>query len=111
VRLRGSGAVVKASKAVVSNCDLWTTYRLIPRGVSAPLDIERDQWEASTEMCKSFVHLHLGIDAADLPADMPPQWTICNDWNQPIDAPGNVIVSGRLFKINLKWTQDECSFL
>ena len=50
-----------------------------PGGTGAPL-------------CKSFMHLHLGVKASALPADLPPQWTIVNSWDVPIDAPGNVIV-------------------
>ena len=52
------------------------------RGVSEAFDRERDELLANVSMCKSFMHLHVGIDAADLPEGMPPQWTVCNDWNQ-----------------------------
>ena len=83
---------LRAKVAVVSNCDQWTTYGLVPMGACPALDEERKQWELNTAQCGSFMHLHLGIDAKDLPADMPPQWTVCADWSQPIDAPGNVIV-------------------
>ena len=99
VRLRGGGGdkggkEVRASKGVVSNCDMWSTYKMIPKGLKGgeAMDKERDELLQNTEMCKSFMHLHLGIDAADLPADLPPQWTVCADWTLPIDAPGNVIV-------------------
>ena len=27
-----------------------------------------------------------------LPAELPPQWTVVNSWDVPIDSPGNVIV-------------------
>ena len=66
---------LRAKTAVVSNCDQWTTYGLVPVGACPALDEERKQWESNTAMCGSFMHLHLGIDAKDLPADMPPQWT------------------------------------
>lgn len=99
VRLRstsanGEGKVVRASKGVVSNCDMWSTYNMIPKGIKGAekLDEEREVLLQNTEMCKSFMHLHLGIDAADLPPNLPPQWTVCADWSLPIDAPGNVIV-------------------
>ena len=91
VRVRG-GRVVRASKGVVSNCDLWGTYKLVPTGASAALDEERTRWERDTKQCGSFMHLHLGIDAAGLPDNLPPQWTVAQDWSLPIDAPGNVIV-------------------
>jgi phytoene dehydrogenase-like protein len=99
VRLRGKSSdgtnnVIRASKGIVSNCDMWSTYNMIPKGVQGgeQLDKERDELLKNTEMCKSFMHLHLGIDATDLPPNLPPQWTVCADWSLPIDAPGNVIV-------------------
>ena len=58
-----NGIVIKARKAVVSNCDMWTTYNLVPRDVSKGFDEERDRLVSSTPMCKSFMHLHLGKNA------------------------------------------------
>ena len=43
-------------------------------------------------LCKSFMHLHLGVDASTLPDDLPPQWTVVTSWEGPIDAPGKVVV-------------------
>jgi len=43
-------------------------------------------------LCKSFMHLHLGIKAELIPEDAPPQWTVVQDWSKGIDAPGNVVV-------------------
>ena len=34
---------------------------------------------------------HLGIKAEGLP-QLPPQWTVVNDWEVGVTAPGNVIV-------------------
>lgn len=92
-----NGKVVRARKAVVSNADLHATFGLIPEGVSIDLDVERrqllgDESADGVPLCKSFMHVHLGVRASDLPADLPPQWTIVNSWDVPIDAPGNVIV-------------------
>ncbi len=59
VKLRGGGTV-RATKAVVSNASVWDTVRLLPPGV-AP-----QKWTAAaqdTPACRSFMHLHLGIDA------------------------------------------------
>jgi hypothetical protein len=41
---------------------------MIPKGLEGveKLDKEREELLANTEMCKSFMHLHLGIDAKDL---------------------------------------------
>ena len=91
VRLRG-GRVIVARKGVISNTDAMSTYRMVPRGASKAVDSERRDLEEGAPLCASFLHLHVGIDAADLPADIAPQWTVCQSWQQPIDAPGNVIV-------------------
>lgn len=91
VRLRNN-KIIKAKKAVVSNCDLWSTFNLVPSGVHEKFDIERRNLLTETPMCKSFMHLHLGIDGLNLPVDMPPQWTVCNSWDEPIDSASNVIV-------------------
>lgn len=97
---------VRARRAVVSNADLFNTYRLIPRGAHAGLKQERDRLAGSrlrmldedsapadgaVELCKSFMHVHLGITGEGL-EHLPPQWTVVNDWSRGIDAPGNVIV-------------------
>ena len=50
-----------ASKAVISNATLWDTVPMLPR------DAMPREWideATSTAMCESFMHLHLGIDAA-----------------------------------------------
>jgi len=107
VRLKG-GKAVRSRKAVVSNADLYHTYKMVPRGVSAAFDEERDAYLAPAApvysddtgpadgsglpLCKSFMHLHLGVRADALPKDLPPQWTVVNSWDVPIDHPGNVIV-------------------
>lgn len=88
----GDNIVIKADKAVVSNCDLWTTFKLVPEGKHEGFDEERKELKKNVPLCKSFVHLHVGLDGKDLPDDLPPQWTICADWNCPIDDPSNVIV-------------------
>jgi len=93
VKKDGSGDAynVKAD-AVVTNTDLWTTMKLIPEGKNDAFDEERRKLSETVPLCKSFVHIHLGIDGKDLPKDIPAQWTIANTWDEPIDSPGNVIV-------------------
>ena len=105
VRLKG-GKELRARKAVVSNADLYNTFALLPEGKHAALDVERERLLSSNlrmlgeatgagdgeaPLCKSFMHLHLGIRAEGLD-ELPPQWTVVNDWDVGIDAPGNVIV-------------------
>lgn len=110
VLLKG-GKKLTAKRAVISNADLHNTFKMVPRGKSEAFDVERDALLApaapvysddagegvaaggtGAPLCKSFMHLHLGVKAASLPADLPPQWTIVNSWDVPIDSPGNVIV-------------------
>jgi hypothetical protein len=45
----------------------------------------------STPMTGSFVHLHIGIDATGLPADLESHYTVINQWD-PIDAPQNHVI-------------------
>ena len=110
VRTKG-GRTLRARKAVVSNADLHNTFGLVPRGAHSGFDDERDALLApaapvyyddagagvaaggvGAPLCKSFMHLHLGVKADALPADLPPQWTVVQSWDVPIDAPGNVVV-------------------
>ncbi|EOD22693.1 hypothetical protein EMIHUDRAFT_447628 [Emiliania huxleyi CCMP1516] len=85
------------------------TFRMVPEGAHAGFDEERDALLAPAApvysdddgpadgeglpLCKSFMHLYLGVRADAMPPDLPPQWTVVNSWDVPIDAPGNVIVS------------------
>ena len=81
---------------------------MVPEGAHAGFDEERDALlapaapvysdddgpadGAGLTLCKSFMHLHLGVRADAMPPDLPPQWTVVNSWDVPIDSPGNVIV-------------------
>lgn len=80
IRLR-NGTIYKAN-TVVSNCDLKATFDLVRPGKVKAFDEEREQSLSGTPLCRSFVHLHLGIDATNLPDNMPPQWTVCNTWDE-----------------------------
>ena len=99
VRLKG-GKTIAATQAVVSNADLYHTFKMVPEGVSEAFDEERkavlggrsDEASKGLPLCKSFMHLHLGIKASALPEGCPPQWTIVNSWENGVDAPGNIIV-------------------
>ncbi|CAM9301268.1 unnamed protein product, partial [Phaeothamnion confervicola] len=64
VRLRGAkGEVLRAHKAVISNASVWDTMRLLPPGAVPP---EYTVHGLATPDTASFMHLHLGIDAAGL---------------------------------------------
>mmetsp|Transcript_39890 Transcript_39890/g.40520 ORF Transcript_39890/g.40520 Transcript_39890/m.40520 type:complete len:404 (-) Transcript_39890:87-1298(-) len=102
VRLTKNGKIVKAKDAVVSNCDLFQTFKLVKTPHEA-FDKERTELLGrvtkqyngkgdTVPLCKSFIHLHLGVTADLIPEDAPAQWTVVRDWDLGIDAPGNVVV-------------------
>lgn len=88
VRLR-DGKAIGARRAVVSNASVWDTLKLLPQE-SVPQSF-REQRQATPE-CESFLHLHLGIDASGLPADLPCHHIIVNDWEKGVTAPQNVVL-------------------
>jgi phytoene dehydrogenase-like protein len=73
----------------VSNASVWDTLKLLPQE-SVPQQF-REQRQATPE-CESFMHLHLGIDASGLPADLPCHHIIVNDWEKGVTAPQNVVL-------------------
>lgn len=87
VRLRG-GKEIRASRAVVSNASIWDTLKLLPE---AALPSEFRVRRRAMPECDSFMHLHLGIDAAGLPADLACHHIVVNDWQAGIAAPQNVV--------------------
>ncbi|NEP19193.1 MAG: NAD(P)/FAD-dependent oxidoreductase [Leptolyngbya sp. SIO4C1] len=86
VRLR-SGQQIRASVAVISNASAWDTLALLPSG---KLPARLAQREKLPE-CESFMHLHLGIDAAGLD-DLHCHYIVVNDWAQGITAPQNLVL-------------------
>ena len=87
VRLRG-GKEIRANRAVVSNASVWDTLKLLPEA-ALPSKF-RARRQAMPE-CDSFMHLHLGIDAAGLPPDLACHHIVVNDWQAGIAAPQNVV--------------------
>lgn len=88
VQLRG-GKVVKARRAVVSNASVWDTLKLVPEEV-LPKGF-RAKRQATPE-CDSFMHLHLGIDAAGIRSDLACHYIIVNSWELGVTAPQNVVL-------------------
>eukprot|EP00908_Phaeocystis_cordata_P023802 Transcript_6256.p1 GENE.Transcript_6256~~Transcript_6256.p1 ORF type:complete len:380 (+),score=137.21 Transcript_6256:765-1904(+) len=98
------GRSIMARKGVISNADLWSTRRLVTatagRGaggaVRAALAAELQARIEGVERCDSFLHLHLGIDGAGLPAEpseaFPAQWAVVKDWEVGVDAPRNLVL-------------------
>ena len=88
VKLRNNQNIL-AKKAVISNASIWDTLKLIPDG-AVPQQFRKERQE--TPECDSFMHLHLGIDATGLPADLPCHFIVVNDWKQGVTAPQNVVL-------------------
>lgn len=87
VRLRG-GQALRARRAVISNASVWNTLNLLPEGAVSNQFIEKRR---ATPECESFLHLHLGIDAAGLRADLACHYIVVNNW-EGITAPQNVVI-------------------
>jgi len=95
VRLKG-GRTLRATKAVVSNADLWTTRKLVGEAAAPALAAELDQRIGRLERCESFLHLHVGLEASGLPTSpsetFPAQWAVVSDWEAGVDAPRNMVL-------------------
>lgn len=87
IRLR-NGKQIRAETAVISNASVWDTLKLIPAN-HIPRSLQQRQ---TMPQCKSFMHLHLGIDATGLPAELPCHHIYVKDWQQGVDAPQNVVL-------------------
>ena len=87
IKLR-NGEEISASKAVISNASIWDTVKIIPENV---LPAKYLQTVDETPMNNSFMHLHLGIDGKDIPADLPCHHMIVNDWERGVTAEQNVV--------------------
>ena len=88
VTLRG-GAKINAAKAVISNATVWDTLKILPEGAMP------DEWVEEvndTEMCASFMHLHLGIDATGLPDDLEIHHIYVEDWDRGVTAEQNMVL-------------------
>lgn len=81
-----NGQLLQARLAVVSNCSIWDTLPLIP-AEAIPQDY-RLQSQA-TPACDSFMHLHLGFTADNLP-NLACHYIVVNHWD--LMAPQNVVI-------------------
>lgn len=100
IKLRG-GAVINASAAVISNATVWDTLPMLPDSAKRGEDCADEAKAAATrewvkkcedtELCESFMHLHLGIDAAGLPDDLEIHHIYVEDWSKGVTAPQNMV--------------------
>ncbi|HEY9627085.1 MAG TPA: NAD(P)/FAD-dependent oxidoreductase [Coleofasciculaceae cyanobacterium] len=81
-----NGEQITARHAVVCNASSWDMLKLLPETALSRFPKKRQTLPA----CPSFMHLHLGIDATDLP-DLECHYLIVNDWERGVDAPQNVV--------------------
>ena len=88
VRTR-AGKTYMATKAVISNATLWDTVPMLPP------DAMPQSWldeVGGTQMCESFMHLHIGIDAKDLPKDLEIHHIYVEDWARGVTAEQNMVL-------------------
>lgn len=88
VRLR-SGETIGATKAVISNASVWDTLTLLPQ-LPPRLQTFAQRRQATPE-CDSFMHLHLGIDAAGL-QELACHYIVVNDWQRGVAAEQNLVL-------------------
>ena len=87
VRLR-NGEKIHAKTAVVSNASIWNTLGLLDQKKLPSSFVKKRQ---GMKPCRSFMHLHLGIDGKDLPAETECHYLIVNDWERGVAAEQNVV--------------------
>ncbi len=79
------GGEVRARRGVISNATIWDTLRLVP---DEAFPKEFRSRAAAAPQTDSIVHLHLGIDASGLPADLGIHHVVMKNWE--VTAPQNV---------------------
>jgi len=102
----GKKKILRARKAVISNATIWDTEALLRDCAEGRRQSVREASSTTrttksgkivdddVEFCQSFMHLHLGIDAANLPAaetlEMHHVWV--GDWDKGVDAEQNLVL-------------------
>jgi len=90
VRL-GGGRELRATEAVVCNASVWDTAGLLPKDNS--FDDLRNDWKG-TPMTRSYLHLHLGLDAEGLDlACLQPHYTAMDSWDDVVAEQNMVAIS------------------
>ncbi|MEO0410060.1 MAG: NAD(P)/FAD-dependent oxidoreductase, partial [Cyanobacteria bacterium P01_A01_bin.135] len=84
VGIQTQAGAIAARQAVIANGSVWDTQPLL-KG-SAPGIVDPD-----LPPCPSFMHLHCGIDGANLP-ELACHYIVVNDWERGVTAPQNVVL-------------------
>ena len=104
-----SGEIIRAP-IVVSNADLWTTQKLLPK--HPKLVAYFDKQAARVTRCDSFLHLPVGIDATGLPTEpsesLPAQWATLDDWGRGVDAPRNLVLVSMASMLDASLAPEGC---
>ncbi|MFN9647682.1 MAG: phytoene desaturase family protein [Pseudanabaena sp.] len=87
-----NGEIIQAKRAVISGASIWDTLKLLPLSERSPKELHQLHRERQAiPACPSFMHLQLGIEASDLPKDLPCHWLGVHDWEIGVVAPQNVV--------------------
>jgi len=73
---------------------VWDTLKILPENAMKSVE-GGDTWVREvheTKTCESFMHLHLGIDAAGLPDDLEIHHIYVSDWSLGVTAPQNMVL-------------------
>ena len=83
VGVRTAKGDIGARRAVIANSSVWDTQPLLD---DSPTTVDTD-----LPLCPSFMHLHCGIDGANLPK-LACHYIVVNDWERGVTAPQNVVL-------------------
>jgi len=90
------GSELRAAQAVVCNASIWDSAQLLPRDAAAAgeeaelLKGIQEDWTA-TPMTRSYLHLHVGLDAAGLDLSaLLPHYTSMASWDD-VTAEQNMV--------------------
>ncbi|NEP61495.1 MAG: NAD(P)/FAD-dependent oxidoreductase [Symploca sp. SIO2G7] len=83
-----NGQRIQAVQAIISNASVWDTLKLLPTSPKLQQFVKKRR---DIPECNSFMHLHLGIDAAGL-NDLACHYIVVNDWDRGIDEPQNLVL-------------------
>lgn len=88
VGVRCSKGDIRAREAVVCNAPIWDAAKLLPK--DAALDEMKEDWQ-DTPMTRSYLHLHLGLDAEGLDlSELEPHYTSMIGW-EDVTAEQNMV--------------------
>jgi len=89
----GAGVELRASRAVVCNAPIWDAGGLLPQRRDPSLEAMREDWQ-ETPMTRSYLHLHVGLDAEGLDLEaLQPHYTSMENWDEVTGEMNMVAIS------------------